>query len=82
MLARVLAKQSIIRWLYKKLLHVIIWNFKNVNYITCDSDLVLPRDSLCSPTLRSGTCAVHYVMLCKRERLSVVGTIHVGTQAR
>ena len=46
-------------------------------------------DSLCSPILRSGTCAVHYVMLCKRERLSVVhvgtihvGTIHVGTQAR
>ena len=21
-----------------------------------------PRDSLCSPILRSGTCAVHYVM--------------------
>ena len=36
------------------------------------------RDSLCSPILRSGTCAVHYVMLCKRERLSVVGTIHVA----
>ena len=42
MLARVLAKQSIYLWLYKKLSHVIIWNFKNVNYITCDSDLVLP----------------------------------------
>ena len=38
----VYAKQSIYVWLYKKLLHVIIWNFKNVNYITCDSELVLP----------------------------------------
>ena len=48
MLARVLAKQSIYVWLYKRLLHVIIWNFKNVNYITCDSELVLPPLSLYS----------------------------------
>ena len=31
-------------------------------------------DSLCSATLKSGTCAVHYVMHCKRERLTVVET--------
>ena len=34
--------------------------------------VIASGDSLCSPTMRSGTCAVHYVMHCKR--LSIVET--------
>ena len=34
--------------------------------------VIASGDSLCSPTMRSGTCTVHYVMHCKR--LSIVET--------